>query len=180
MRCDVSVIVPTYNEEADIMACLEAIRAQKTHLSYEIIVSDSKSTDATCDIASRYADKLVVIPQRGIGTGRNAGAHVARGEHLLFVDGDTMLPKNYLEDAHSKFSDTKLVAFSGKFKFSPRTKKGILAERVMDAYYKIYARAGKALMLGFNTNVRHNAFDKVGGYRAVPIRPIFFNRRAEV
>jgi glycosyltransferase involved in cell wall biosynthesis len=177
MRCDVSIIVPTYNEETDIASCLESLRAQRTRVSYEIIVSDSKSQDATREIASSYADKIVVISERGIAMGRNAGVDVARGDHLLFVDADTILPKSYVEDAHGKFDDASLAAFSGKFKFSPKSKRGIIAERFMDTYYRIYSRAGKALMLGFNTNVRKHVFKYVGGYREQPLEDVEFGMR---
>lgn len=177
MKCDISIVVPTYNEETDIASCLEALRSQRTKLSYEIIVSDSKSQDATREIASSYADKIVVISNRGIAIGRNTGADVARGDHLLFVDADTILPKSYIEDAHRKFDDDSLVAFSGKLKFSPKSKRGIIAEQVMDAYYKINSRAGKAIMLGFNTNVRRHAFREVGGYREQPLEDVEFGMR---
>ena len=55
-----SVIVPAFNEEKRIRPCLESIKAQRTGHTFELIVSDSNSTDSTAAIAREYTDKVVV------------------------------------------------------------------------------------------------------------------------
>jgi len=71
---DISVIVPTFNEEKYIEATLKSIKNQKTDLEYEIIVSDCKSQDKTVSISRKYADKIVSTSKRTIASGRNNGA----------------------------------------------------------------------------------------------------------
>lgn len=83
-----SIIIPTKNEAAHLPGLLASIRRQ-TVRPLEIIVADAQSTDATREIA-RAAGATVV--EGGLpGIGRNAGAAVARGEILLFLDADEVL-----------------------------------------------------------------------------------------
>jgi glycosyltransferase involved in cell wall biosynthesis len=88
-----SFIIPAHNEELELPATLAAIRAAASDAGqpYEIVVVDDASTDATPEIASRAAAKLVRINRRQIAASRNAGARAARGEYLFFVDADTRI-----------------------------------------------------------------------------------------
>ena len=98
MPMEISVIVPTLNEENYIEGCLESISKQTIPRDkYEIIVSDGSSTDRTVEIANKYADLVVVSEKRGIWWGRNYGAEYARGRFLVFIDADTQIKKDYLE-----------------------------------------------------------------------------------
>ena len=58
---DVSIIVPTLNEEKFIKQCLSSIVNQQTSLDMELIVVDGQSKDKTLDIAKNYADRVIVL-----------------------------------------------------------------------------------------------------------------------
>ena len=90
-----SIIVPTFNEEWILAKTLGAIRNHLSHVDFELIVTDDGSTDRTCDIAERYADRAVRLTgDKGTsGANRNRGARVARGEYLVFVDADVSIPR---------------------------------------------------------------------------------------
>jgi CDP-glycerol glycerophosphotransferase len=90
-----SIVIPTYNIGEYISSCLDAI-AQQTFREIEIIVVDGGSTDSTCEVLEERRSRdprLTVIYQGRIGPGnaRNAGARLASGEYLWFVDGDDMI-----------------------------------------------------------------------------------------
>src|SRR6476646_2154275 len=88
----VSVVVPTRNAARTLAACLESIRAQ-THEALEMVVVDNASTDGSEQLATRWAD--IVLPggpERSAQ--RNRGASEAKGEFLLFIDGDMVLEPN--------------------------------------------------------------------------------------
>ena len=88
----VSVVVPTRNAARTLAACLESIRAQ-THEALEMVVVDNASTDGSEQLATRWAD--IVLrggPERSAQ--RNRGAAEAKGEFLLFIDGDMVLEPN--------------------------------------------------------------------------------------
>lgn len=97
----ISFIVPAYNEELELPRSLAAIRAaaEDAKEKYEIIVVDDGSTDATADIARQSGARLVQIQRRQIAAARNAGAQIARGEILFFVDADTRISPSHVVDA---------------------------------------------------------------------------------
>src|SRR4029453_10843548 len=97
----ISFIVPAHNEEYELPSTLAAIRAAAsgTTQSFEIIVVDDASTDATPEIAERTGARVVSIHRRQIAAARNAGARVARGEHLFFFDSDTRINDTHITEA---------------------------------------------------------------------------------
>lgn len=85
-----SVIIPTYNRRAHLMACLASVWAQR-HRAYEVIVVDDGSTDGTME-ALAGIEGVTVIQQRNAGPGaaRNRGAAAASGDYLAFLDSDDL------------------------------------------------------------------------------------------
>jgi glycosyltransferase involved in cell wall biosynthesis len=96
-----SFVVPAYNEELELPQTIAAIRnaAENTHQPYEIIVVDDASSDTTAQIAANAGAQVVPIRRRHIAAARNAGARVARGEILFFVDADTQIHPTHVVDA---------------------------------------------------------------------------------
>lgn len=92
----ISVVVPAYNEEKLLGACLESVRAvfgafSAPGLEHEVVVCDNNSADATPRIAAAAGAKVVFEPVNQISRSRNAGAAGASGEWLLFMDADSRL-----------------------------------------------------------------------------------------
>lgn len=97
----ISFIVPAYNEELELASTIAAIRAAASGAahSYEIIVVDDASTDATPRIAAQAGARVISINRRQIAAARNAGGHAAQGEYLFFVDADTRINHAHIIDA---------------------------------------------------------------------------------
>ncbi|HEY7501837.1 MAG TPA: glycosyltransferase [Vicinamibacterales bacterium] len=97
----ISFIVPAYNEERLLGQTLASIHAAARALdrSYEIVVADDASTDRTAEIARENGARVVPVRLRQIAGTRNAGARAARGEILVFVDADTLVPSATLSAA---------------------------------------------------------------------------------
>src|SRR5262245_19683629 len=97
----VSVVIPTYNRPSQLTQCLEGLSALTyPHTGFEvIIVDDGSPTDLTTVIA-RFRDRLDLTllrqPRGGPGAARNAGAAVARGGILAFLDDDCCPAKDWL------------------------------------------------------------------------------------
>jgi hypothetical protein len=89
----ISFIVPAYNEAQCLSATLDALHQAGFALgeSYEIVVADYGSTDQTAAIAAGMGAIVVSAALRQIAATRNAGALVARGDMLIFVDADTLV-----------------------------------------------------------------------------------------
>jgi glycosyltransferase involved in cell wall biosynthesis len=89
-----SVIVSVRDSESTLREALAAVRASDLPRdSYEIIVVDDGSADASVAIAARYADTVVKLSGRGSGPAyaRNRGVELARGAVVAFVDGDVVV-----------------------------------------------------------------------------------------
>ena len=97
----ISFIVPAHNEEALIGRTLAALHAsaQAFGEAYEIIVASDASTDRTVEIAVEHGARVVSVSHRQIAATRNAGAHVATGDLLFFVDADTAATKSAVRSA---------------------------------------------------------------------------------
>ncbi|MFD0970844.1 glycosyltransferase family 2 protein [Plantactinospora endophytica] len=94
-----SVIVPNYNKEKTLRACLTAIYAQ-TSPAAEVIVVDDASTDRSRQIAAEFPCTVLAFPEnRGVSAARNAGADRAGGDLLFFVDSDIALAPDALAGA---------------------------------------------------------------------------------
>lgn len=92
-----SIIVPVYNVEPYLAACLDSLLAQQdTEDAYEIVCVNDGSTDNSGEILARYAQahpSVRVITQKngGLSAARNAGISAAVGEYLWFVDSDDVV-----------------------------------------------------------------------------------------
>lgn len=110
---NISVIVPTLNEEENIRVFLESIDHQPS-VNFETLVIDGGSRDRTCKIAEEHNARVVVLPGHGEFISRNIGAKMAKGDLLLFTCADIIFPKNVLQRTVEKFEENpQLIALSG-------------------------------------------------------------------
>ena len=108
----VSIIVPVYNGEATLAACLESIRAQSWE-ALEVLMVDDGSTDRSREIARRFAEKdarfrALDVPHGGPSSARNAGIRAAKGELLTFVDADDLIEREYIASMVTAMGDSEL------------------------------------------------------------------------
>lgn len=112
----VSVIVPLYNVEAYLPACLDSLRAQ-THRDFEVILVDDGSGDgsgAICDAYAAKDERFCVLHQAnaGVAAARNAGLDRARGSHISFVDSDDEVSPRFLETLLAADADVAQCGFA--------------------------------------------------------------------
>ena len=101
----ISVVIPNYNGERTIGACLEAVCTSDCR-DYEVVVVDDCSSDGSVDIIRRFPCRLVRLPRRsGASRARNAGALQIRGEILFFIDSDCVVRKDTVRRAADAVSD---------------------------------------------------------------------------
>ena len=100
----ISVIIPVYNVEKYLRECLDSV-VNQTMRDIEIICVNDGSTDNSLDILKEYAakdDRIIVINQTNgfVGSARNNGLKIAKGEYIQFVDSDDYLELNACETAY--------------------------------------------------------------------------------
>lgn len=94
-RCDLQIIVPAYNVEAYLEACMDSVLAQQTRYSYHVVLVDDGARDRTPEICDKYAHdpRVTVIHQknRGLSGARNTGLAEIFGKYVFFLDSDDLL-----------------------------------------------------------------------------------------
>ncbi len=120
-----SIIIPVFNEEDYIGACLDAIAAQSV-LPDEVIVVDNNSTDATLDIVNRYDFVTVISEKRqGVVYARDTGFDCVTSDLIGRIDADTILPKSWVKTVLNIMFDDTIFAATGPVSYydmpSPKT-----------------------------------------------------------
>jgi GT2 family glycosyltransferase len=108
----VSVIIPHFNDFANLALCLEALRRQSwPPAQREIIVADNNSDGGLARVAALAGDhiRVVAAPEQGAGPARNAGVAASQGEVLAFIDSDCIAAPDWL---------AKGVAALGRFDYA--------------------------------------------------------------
>jgi cellulose synthase/poly-beta-1,6-N-acetylglucosamine synthase-like glycosyltransferase len=165
----VSVIVPVYNAETMVGACIEALLEQDyPGDKYEIIVVDNDSTDGTARVIKQYPVKY--LEERTVHTSfaaRNTGAKSASGEILAFCDADQTAAPQWLRALLRRWKEPNVGAFAGEVLPSPGASTFLeryLANReshYLDAWKK--HRFGPTLGTG-NAAFRADLFHGTGGF----------------
>lgn len=92
-----SVVIPVYNGERYVKACLDMMFAQ-TYTNLEVIVVNDGSSDNSLSIAEQYPVKIVDHPTNmGLAASRNDGIEVAQGKYLHFMDVDDRISEDYYQ-----------------------------------------------------------------------------------
>lgn len=104
-----SVVIPAYNEEANIVDCLRSFQNQ-TRKPDEIILVDDGSTDKTVALAQAMGATVIKSSHAGRSRPRNLGWKKARGNVIAFADADTIFASNWLEAVLNKIVDYDAVA----------------------------------------------------------------------
>ena len=113
-----SVVIPVYNSEDTIGACIDSV-LQQSYTGFELIIVDDGSTDKSGDICDDYSERdsrITVIHQsnKGRTEARWQGVKTARGEWLTFVDSDDTLPVDALMHLSAVANeDTDIVLGNG-------------------------------------------------------------------
>jgi len=177
MRIELSIIIPTLNEEKYLPRLLESIKKQ-TYKNYEIIVSDAGSCDRTVPIAKKYRCKVVKggLPAKG----RNNGAKIAKGKHLLFLDSDVLLfDNNFLQRMIQEVQKKKADIGTCKAKPIDADFMGIVIHTLLNIYW-VVNQWSKPYVWGPCIFASKKIFNKIGGFdtRFRVGEDIDFGRRA--
>ena len=110
----ISVIIPAFNEEKTIGACLKSLKNQ-SYKQIEIIVVDDGSSDSTRNIVKGFSDiKLLTQSHKGPGQARNLGVVKSKGDILVFVDADMTFDKNFIRDLVKPIVEGKTIGTFSK------------------------------------------------------------------
>jgi glycosyltransferase involved in cell wall biosynthesis len=169
-----SFVIPAYNEEAYLPACIESILEQTRGLEHltEIIVVNNASTDRTREVALSYPGvQLVDEPRKGLPYARQAGFTASSGTLIANVDADSRLTPGWVELVLQAFRERPdLVSFSGPLVYYDLTPR---QQRMVHVFYlmawltymtnKYVLRVG-SMVQGGNFVLTRTALESIGGY----------------
>jgi rSAM/selenodomain-associated transferase 2 len=165
----VSIIMPTWNEAANIGAAIRRVRLQSPG---EIIVVDGGSSDETVALAKDADRVLVSEPGRAFQT--NAGATVAIGEHLLFLHADCRLESGAVAMIERALANPEIVGGC----FSMRVDASGWGFRSIDACASARVRWTGVVYGDQGLFLRRRDFERLGGFpRLRFMEDVFFSRR---
>ena len=169
-----SVIVPVYNRPDEVNELLESLAAQ-IFRDFEVIIVEDGSSVSCEGVVANYRNRLDVHyyykPNSGPGQTRNYGAERSRGEYLLILDSDCILPEGYLEAVEAELRREPADAFGGPDRahdsFTPVQK---AINYAMTSFFTTGGiRGGKKKMdkfypRSFNMGIRAEAYRALGGF----------------
>ena len=169
-----SIIVPVFNRPDEVDELLQSLVSQ-TLTDFEVVIVEDGSEKPCKDVCDKYAGKLDVKyfmkNNSGPGQSRNYGAERAKGEYLIVLDSDVVLPEGYLkavddelqrepadafggpDRSHDSFSETqKAISYSMTSFFTTGGIRG--GKKKLD---KFYPRS-------FNMGIRRDVYMRLGGF----------------
>jgi glycosyltransferase involved in cell wall biosynthesis len=163
-RMKISVIVPAFNEEKLLGASLAEIKTaarafQDRGWLCELIVCDNNSTDRTADIARSAGARVVFEPINQIARARNAGASVATGDWLVFVDADTHPGEKLFADVAREIASGRTLAGGVTLRLDQR----LFIAGLITQLWNFSSRITR-LMAGSFIFVEAAAFRQLGGF----------------
>ena len=169
-----SFIIPVYNRPDEVDELLESLTKQ-TIKDFEVVVVEDGSSIPCQAVVERYAALLDILyynkPNSGPGQTRNYGAERSRGEYLIVLDSDCILPENYLAAVEAELNREPADAFGGPDRahplFTPIQK---AINYAMTSFFTTGGiRGGKKKLdkfypRSFNMGIRSDVYRALGGF----------------
>ncbi len=177
-----AVIVPCHNVAPTLPQQLDALVSERWTKPWGIIVVDNNSTDATRDVALRYAGRGVRLVSansgRGVAYARNAGARETTAAAVAFCDGDDVIAPGWVSAIGNGLEEADIV--SGRVE-TELLNEGWLAEtRPMGRPGALPTFGKIGFASGGNCGIRRDTFERLNGYDEtfIGLEDIEFSLRA--
>ena len=154
-----SIVIPAFNEEKLLAGTLACIREATRGMDAEIIVCDNNSTDRTAEIARQGGAKVVFEPVNQISRARNAGAAVASGDWLVFVDADSFPDAALFADLAAAIGSGRTIGGGATVRFDAADFLSHVAVAIWNAISRTMRWAAGSFVF-----CRSEAFRAIGGF----------------
>ncbi|CAN5607117.1 TIGR04283 family arsenosugar biosynthesis glycosyltransferase [soil metagenome] len=166
-----SIVIPTRNEANALPRTLPHTISRARNAAFELIVSDCDSVDATREIAAQLGAK-VIRGGRNRADALNRGAKITRGDVLLFLHADTLLPNDFVRRIDRALLNPRIVGGAFDFMFAPHPRQHVL-HRVSLMIVVLCNRFRFRWSRNFYGDqaifVRRDVFDRLGGFAAIEL-----------
>ena len=189
----VSVIIVNYNVKYFIEVCLHSVLRAAEGMDVEVIVVDNSSKDGSCEmIRTKYPGVILIENKdnKGFSRANNQGVEIAKGEYILFINPDTVMPEDFIQelasymDAHPDAGSIGPKLIDGKGQYAPDGKKSFPTFSVaifkttginkifnkspyFNKYYAVHVDKDEVapvdMLSGCCMMVRHSVIKEIGG-----------------
>lgn len=169
-----SIIVPVFNRPDEVDELLGSLVGQ-TYSGFEVIIVEDGSTVKCREVCRKYEGRLALAyydkPNSGPGQSRNYGAERARGEYLIILDSDVVLPEGYMQAVDKELSACPCDAFGGADashpSFTPVQK--AISYSMTSFFTTGGIRGGKKKLdrfypRSYNMGIRREVYEALGGF----------------
>jgi rSAM/selenodomain-associated transferase 2 len=163
-RPEISIVVPVLYEQDTIAGLLEQLRGIDAEEICEVIVVDGDPEGGTIR-RIEHGRVVTLTSQPWRSRQMNAGATAARGHTLVFLHADTLLPRNALSEINDVLRDDRFVGGAFRLKFDSDR----FVYRFMSAFVTLRSRCNRLPYGDQSIFVRREFFERIGGYREIPI-----------
>lgn len=161
----ISVIIPVLNEAEGINGFISHLRKRDTDGKAEIIVVDGDPKGSTIKAIQDASSIVTAISAPGRAVQMNRGAALAKGEIILFLHADTLLPQHAFMSIQDAFQDEGYMA--GCFDLGIRSARRLF--RITERYVALRTRMTRIPFGDQAIFVRRQYFERIGGYREFPV-----------
>ncbi|MDZ4847064.1 MAG: glycosyltransferase family A protein [Chitinophagales bacterium] len=168
-RCEnpeVSIVIPAYNEEKDILRMLASFARMKTDYKTELIVVNNNSKDRTKEILENLGVNVIDEMRQGISYTRQTGLEQAKGKYLLNADGDSLYPDGWINCYVETLKNEKVTCVYGTYSFFPSATISRFELALYEAAARLPLVLRKKKMNFFNVYGFNFAFRRDDGLRA--------------
>jgi glycosyltransferase involved in cell wall biosynthesis len=176
-----SIIVPVFNRPDELEELLASLAGQ-TYKSFEVVVVEDGSRVKSDRVAGKYHETLNLVyldlPHSGPSISRNEGMKVAKGDYLVFIDSDCIVPEKYLFTINGFLDKSPLDLFGGPDKAS--TGFNLNQKAISYAMTSFLTtggiRGGKKQIdrfhpRSFNMGISRKAYESIGGFPLTEMHP---------
>ena len=158
---DLSIIIPAHNESKAIEKTLKSLTESRISCSHEIIVACNGCTDDTAQKATQYKNVKVVSSEKsGMSFGKNLGARNAKGKFYIFIDADTTLPAQGIDQILKQLTNNHYLIGT----VAGKPAKGGILVKVCFLLANISTRKNKLHAPGGVMLMQRKVFEDAGGF----------------
>lgn len=116
----VSVVIPAWNEEEEILHTLISLANTNTKYATELLIIDNNSSDGTVNLIKHLGLKIFLETKQGVGHTRTCGLHKAKGKFILTCDSDTLYPAGWITAmVEGMINNEQVYCVHGSYSFLP-------------------------------------------------------------
>jgi len=174
-----SVILPTFGRPDDVNEFLESLTKQD-YKNFEVIIVDATLNDVVKLVADNFSGKLnlTYFYEKGLGISdsRNLGVKHSKGDYVVFIDSDCVVPPHYFSEIEKYLNTNKADAYGGpdaastEFTYAQKAINYVMTSFLTTGGIRgKKKRVSRYELRGFNMGISRVAFDAVEGYSSMKV-----------